>query len=92
MTVTTNEPDRLVVVGITHHLELHGVREQVYNYAFLAEGGENLPEYIEKTAVDFVFRAPGTPSAMLDASDAQAVRDWLTAWLTPAHPTGEENR
>ena len=81
MTIATNEPDRLVVVGVTHRLELHGIREQVYNYAHLAEGGDDLPEYIERSAVDFVFPAPGTPSAMLDREDAEAVRDWLTAWI-----------
>lgn len=81
MTVTLNEPDRLIIKGITHHLELHGIREQVYNYHFLAEGGENEPEYTEKTAVDFVFRSRGTPSAMLSDDEARVVRDWLSAWV-----------
>lgn len=82
MSVTTNEPDRFQVDGVTHQMVVHEIREQV-EVGFLKYLSGEIPnrQYEERVAVDFLFTSSrgGTPSAMLPLDDVIALRDWLTA-------------
>ena len=80
--ITTNEPDRLQIDGVTHQMVVVGIRERVeVGFLKYLTGEHKERQYEERIAVDFLFTGGGTPSAMLPREDVIALRDWLTVIL-----------